>query len=515
MGAPLTWSVIIPTRDSAAVITRCLDQFAAWRPLPELIVVDGGSTDGTRELLAQHPSQPYVIVSPHGYALQCRLGVKEAQGSAFLILPPEFRLPADAYSRLFKALADGEIGGGFFQAPAPEAGPLPLPSLLRRGWTGLTRLPSTRQAVFCRRGAYELAQGVPDHPDRPLYAFALALKRTGPLAILPPVTLDPALEDAAAFSWQALREDAVLLMRYHLGLAPRDAAPLSPETGEVPATEHVEALGLFQEPVAIVVPGTGLPQEPEPVQVNGDETEEATSNGSPAEQTLADVIAATLPVSAEEASPPEAPALPEFLQRALEQQLELEAGPAPETLQVETLEFAPPTVSKRITARPDESAILFTPLIVDPVVHTPARTTWWGKISDGIHRLLFMEPPTVSGAMPPPPDHLPPPLLPQSPPARAEGATSAIPPQELFEPLPPPPDPPQGGGLPLYPHELFTPAPGHDAAADWTPDPSRHLTAAELAEVRQALSDIGPPRPPGRVIEVAIPPPSEGKRSGE
>jgi len=47
-------SILITTFNSAQFIERCLDsvQHQSYQPL-ELIIVDNGSTDGTRELLAK------------------------------------------------------------------------------------------------------------------------------------------------------------------------------------------------------------------------------------------------------------------------------------------------------------------------------------------------------------------------------------------------------------------------------------------------------------------------------
>src|SRR3954465_502806 len=69
-------SVVIPTYDEAGSIARVLDEIPA--PLvTEVLVVDAGSTDGTREIAAAHGAR--VIVEPRrGYGRACLTGLAAA-----------------------------------------------------------------------------------------------------------------------------------------------------------------------------------------------------------------------------------------------------------------------------------------------------------------------------------------------------------------------------------------------------------------------------------------------------
>ena len=68
-------SVIIPTWDEAARIEAAIEAVAVLRP-HEILVVDGGSRDGTPALAAGRPCR--VIASPRGRAVQMNAEIGRA-----------------------------------------------------------------------------------------------------------------------------------------------------------------------------------------------------------------------------------------------------------------------------------------------------------------------------------------------------------------------------------------------------------------------------------------------------
>jgi len=69
-------SVVIPTYDEASSIARVLDEIPAAF-VTEVLVVDAGSTDGTREIAAAHGAR--VIFEPRrGYGRACLTGLAAA-----------------------------------------------------------------------------------------------------------------------------------------------------------------------------------------------------------------------------------------------------------------------------------------------------------------------------------------------------------------------------------------------------------------------------------------------------
>ncbi len=107
-------SVIIPTLDEAVALPGTLDHLAALPGRFEVLVCDGGSTDGTTEIAARHPLRPRLVLEARGRARQLNAGAAEAAGELLVFLHADTRLPDGAYGSLIDALADFEIAGGNF-----------------------------------------------------------------------------------------------------------------------------------------------------------------------------------------------------------------------------------------------------------------------------------------------------------------------------------------------------------------------------------------------------------------
>ena len=86
-------SIIIPTLNEAAAIGATLAALAPLRARGhEVLVADGGSEDGTRDIA--RPLADRVIVAPRGRARQMNAGAAAATGDALLFLHADTRLPA-------------------------------------------------------------------------------------------------------------------------------------------------------------------------------------------------------------------------------------------------------------------------------------------------------------------------------------------------------------------------------------------------------------------------------------
>ena len=98
-------SVVIPTFNGAALLETCLRSLLAQRYAPiELIVVDGGSTDGSSELVRRMAPTAMLVDAPGnpGFAAACNLGVEAASGELLVILNNDTELEPDAIGQMVR-----------------------------------------------------------------------------------------------------------------------------------------------------------------------------------------------------------------------------------------------------------------------------------------------------------------------------------------------------------------------------------------------------------------------------
>lgn len=106
-------SVILPVLNEASRIGRAVQSIRA-QPTPwEIIVVDGGSSDGTLNLLADL-SEARIIHGEKGRARQMNAGAAEASGEILLFLHADCQLPPEAFALIREAFAEKRLQAGSF-----------------------------------------------------------------------------------------------------------------------------------------------------------------------------------------------------------------------------------------------------------------------------------------------------------------------------------------------------------------------------------------------------------------
>ena len=154
-------SVIIPVLNEAAVIEVSLASLQLLREQgAELILVDGGSIDGTVSLAA--PLVDRSIVSIRSRANQMNAGAAVARADVLLFLHADTTLPPDALPAIFKGLATSANVWGRFDVHI-EGQPFMLRVIAAMmNWRSrLTGIATGDQAIFVRKAEFLAVRGFP------------------------------------------------------------------------------------------------------------------------------------------------------------------------------------------------------------------------------------------------------------------------------------------------------------------------------------------------------------------
>lgn len=175
-------SVIIPTLNEAATIGETLRRLRSSASC-EVIVVDGGSDDGTPELA--RPQADLVLSAGRGRATQMNVGARAASGQVLLFLHADTVLPPDFPALLENALRNPRVVGGRFDVRLDAEGRLfRIIETLMNLRSRLSRIATGDQAIFVRGrtflelGGYREAELMED------LELSYRLKRQGELACL-------------------------------------------------------------------------------------------------------------------------------------------------------------------------------------------------------------------------------------------------------------------------------------------------------------------------------------------
>ena len=172
-------SVVVPALNEAGRIRACLEALAPLRGRGhEVVVADGGSTDGTPALAAGLCDR--VLQAARGRAVQMNAGARAATGCALLFLHADTRLPPRADELVFQALK-GALWGRFDVEIEGVHPLLPMVAAAMNLRSRLTGIATGDQAIFARRDAFP---GFPEIALMEDVAFSKAMKRSGRPACL-------------------------------------------------------------------------------------------------------------------------------------------------------------------------------------------------------------------------------------------------------------------------------------------------------------------------------------------
>jgi glycosyltransferase involved in cell wall biosynthesis len=172
-------SVVLPVRDGASFLRDALDSLAGQTHRPiELLIVDGASTDGSREIAAAFPTPPDMTLhiidqtTRGGISEAWSMGMAAARGDLLAFIgADDLWLPGKLAAQIAllaeRPDADMAITGLRYQAEPGYAGSgAPNTRLLGRDHVGMTfETLLVRRAVYERLGALDGRYGMSADSD--------------------------------------------------------------------------------------------------------------------------------------------------------------------------------------------------------------------------------------------------------------------------------------------------------------------------------------------------------------
>jgi len=255
--APPRLSIIVPVLDEAPIIAAALQRLAPYRGAgAELIVVDGGSADGSAAIAARGADR--VLAAPPGRAKQMNAGAAVARAEVLLFLHVDTALPVGALEAIDAALAVAPSPDAALAVPSPQRQPSlgrhpslqrhPSPHVSPPVWgrfdvcidghgrlldvvaalmnlrSRLSGIATGDQAIFATRAAFEAVGGFPEQPLMEDIELSLRLRRRSRPACLRLRVVTSGRRWEARGVWRTIALMWRLRLLYRLGIAPERLA---------------------------------------------------------------------------------------------------------------------------------------------------------------------------------------------------------------------------------------------------------------------------------------------------
>ena len=226
-------SVLVPVLNEARALPGLLAHMLALDGDKEILVVDGGSTDGSYEIARRCPGVR-ALSGPPGRGRQIQEGAAAARGDILVVLHADCRLPSDASARIEAACDSGSRWGWFdLGYDSPRASLRVVEGLLNlrsRIWAD----PTGENAVFATREAWDEVGGCPEEPLMEDFLLARRLRGLGRGTRL----RGPVLCSARRYELWGVADMcarcALLWLAFRLGASPRTLVRFYPHVRTTP-----------------------------------------------------------------------------------------------------------------------------------------------------------------------------------------------------------------------------------------------------------------------------------------
>jgi len=148
----MQFSIIVPVFNEAPLIRPFLQHLRERAPEAEIIVTDGGSSDGTDRLALGFCDQ--LVASDRGRARQMNTGARAARGDVLWFVHVDAEVPQGCLNEISRIMDDPNVVGGYFRIRLPRGLVYRLTDSFAHYAGILLRMRCGDHGIFCRRAAF-------------------------------------------------------------------------------------------------------------------------------------------------------------------------------------------------------------------------------------------------------------------------------------------------------------------------------------------------------------------------